>query len=322
MDKPIRLETILLQIKNDVAEGKADIWERKSLYAETKLCTGGKYQLSDLCCVAENTTVDDNNECLPSEINSMGWGLYCYGQNLVDIVSAAVQQKPGASAQELLYALNYYMDNDSFIDFSKVNNRPEKWHIGIFPKFSAEQLKHELITRKSDVLNKGQLLEYPSGTALVESGNSSIVTLCDLISFRSEWALYICISLPAVGADGYWGHILYHKQLVSPIANIADKKLKQPRLTANMDAFSQAFAGTDPSILLKYLQWDYKIRERQRQWEEYMSRRNKQKGWKPIAAPSTDHIRPEDQYCSGDWRQVFDFLNYLSFPFQERIVIL
>ena len=163
MDKFISLEAILLNVKNDVSTGKAeDIWDERSLYAEKELCMMRKYQLSDLCCVAANTTVDDNNiEHLPSEIEAMDFGLYCYGRDLADVVSAAVHQKPGASIQELLQALNYYMVNDGFINFSQMKKRPAKWNIGIFPRFSAGQLKCELETRRPIFWPEGVCWDIP-----------------------------------------------------------------------------------------------------------------------------------------------------------------
>lgn len=324
MDKPVSLETILLHIKNDVLSGKGEyIWNEKCLYAEKKLCSMRMYQLSDLCFVADSTAVDnDNIEHLPSEIENIGFGLYCYGSDLVDVVSAAVQQKPSISIQELLYALNYYMVNNGFINFSKIKKQPTRWNIGIFPRFSADQLKCELDKRKADILDRGHLLEYPLGSVLIENGNSDIATLCDLISYRSEWALYLCITLPSVEKKGFWTHILYHRQPASPISNPADKKLKQTRLIANIDAFVQAFAGTDPETLSKYLQSDSRIVERECQWEQYMIRHHKQKGWEPPKAHTSYRVLPTDQFCSGDWRQVFDFLKYLSFPIESEISIL
>ena len=63
--------------------------------------------------------------------------------------------------------------------------------------------------------------------------------------------------MPSVEKAGYWDHMLYQKHPISPIANPEDgKKIKQPRLIANIDAFLQAFPGTDPKILAQYCQSD------------------------------------------------------------------
>lgn len=183
MDKFTTLETILLQLKKDLTNNKnLGAWDEKCLYAEKSLCCRSRYKLSDQCILAASTNVsEDDIEHLPPEIEAMELGLYCYGQNLVDVVSSMIEQRPRATAQELLQALNYHSIHDSFIDFSKMKNRPSKWNIGIFPRFSANQLTHELSERKADVLSRGQLLEYPAGSVLIESGDSEIISLCNLV---------------------------------------------------------------------------------------------------------------------------------------------
>lgn len=321
MDTFTTLEAILLQLRKTLKTGSTiDDWDEKCLYAEKALCLKSRYQLSDRCCLAASTTVDEADaEHLPPEIESLGLGLYCYGRDLVDVVSAAVEQRPSASVHELLQALNYHNINDSFIDFSEMKKRPKKWNIGIFPHFSASQLKQELTVRESDVLTKGHFLEYPAGSVMIESGDSEIISLCNLISYQSGWALYLCISLPSAEQTGHWSQMLYQKYLISPIANPEDSKMKQPRLIANVDALSQAFPGTEPSILAQYFQSDFKVTDSQRRWEQYMVRRHKQKGWQPPEPCPAHYICTEDQYTSDDYRQVFDLLRYLSFPLEDEI---
>ena len=319
----VTLEAILLQVKKDTADRNAIAdWNNKCLYAKKNICRQSRYQLSDLCYISEGTFVDDNDiEHLPPDVAELELGLYCYGDNLADIVINAVSQQPGIKAKGLLDALNYYSINDSFIDFAKLRERPKVWHIGIFPNFPASQLKRELDVRDADFLKRGCLLEYPSGSVLLESGNSEIVTLCDLISKNSEGALYLFVSLPSAKQKGYWSHTLYQKDLVSPIRNPEDKKLKQPRLIANTEAFSLVFGNKDPEIIQSYLQSDNFIVQRQKLWEEYMTRHHKQKGWKAPEAVPPYRVLPADQYSSDDYCQVFDFLRYLSFPIQGEIGI-
>lgn len=322
MDKFTTLETILLQLKKELLEEKkVDCWDEKCLYADKALCCKSTYHLSDQCVPAAGTIIsDDDMEHLPPEIEAMGLGLYCYGRDLVDVVSSAIEQHPGASVQKLLQALNYHSVNDSFINFSEMKKRPQKWNIGIFPRFSVDQLKYELSRRDADVLSKGRLLEYSSGSVMIESGDSEIISLCNLISFQSTWALYLCIALPSIEQAGHWSHRLYQKYPVSPIANPEDsKKIKQPRLMANVDAFLQAFPETEPETLTQYFQSDFVIADAQRRWEQYMMRRHKQKGWQPPAPPPVQRVRLEDKYNSDDWQQVFDLLRYLSFPLEGEI---
>ena len=114
MEKFTTLEAILLQLKKELAEGqKFDIWDEKCLYAEKSLCCRSRYKLSDQCILAASTNVsEDDIEHLPPEIEAMELGLYCYGQDLVDVVSSAIEQRPRATAQELLQALNYHTINE------------------------------------------------------------------------------------------------------------------------------------------------------------------------------------------------------------------
>ncbi len=321
MDTFTSLEAILLQLQKTLKTGNViDDWDGKCLYAEKTLCSKSRYQLSDRCCVAASTTVDEADiEHLPPEIETLGLGLYCYGRDLVDVVSAAVEQRPGASVHELLQALNYNNINDSFINFSEMKRRPKRWNIGIFPHFSISQLKQELTARKSDVLTRGHFLEYPAGSVMIESGDSEIISLCNLISYQSKWALYLCISLPSAKQAGHWSHMLYQKHPISPIANPRDSKIKQPRLIANVDALSQAFPGAEPGILAQYFLSDFKVVDAQRRWEQYMVRRHKQKGWQPPEPCPVHCVCAEDRYSSDDYRQVFDLLRYLSFPLEDEI---
>lgn len=316
------LENILLSLKAEISNNSASKeWDQKCLYAEKVLCLRSSYSLTDRCCLAAGTVVDDDDvEHLPPEIEAAGLGLYCYGQDLVDVVESAVRQRPNLGAEGLLQALNYHSINDSFIEFAKMEKRPKIWNVGIFPKFSGVQLKEELSAREADVLSRGRLLEYPAGSVILESGDSEVVSLCNLISHQSEWALYLHISMPSVEQEGHWSHILYQTYMISPKANPQDaKKTNQYRMIADVEAFSQAFIGTEQEVLSQYLLSDFKIREAQRRWEQYMIRRHRQKNWQPPASPPVGRVLPADRYTSDDWRQVFDFLRYLSFPLEDEI---
>lgn len=322
MEKETSLETILLLLKKEsVSGGISADWDQKALYAGKKLCAQSRYRLTDRCCLAPGTTVDDDDvEHLPPEIEAAGLDLYCYGQDLVDVVESAVHQRPNVSAEELLQALNYHSINDSFIEFAKMEKRSKIWNVGIFPKFSVTQLREELSARRASVLSKGRLLEYPAGSVILESGDSEVVTLCNLISHQSEWALYLHISMPSIEREGNWSHILYQKYMVSPKADPQDaKKTNQYRMIADIEAFSQAFTGTEQEVLSQYLLSDFKIREAQRRWEQYMMRRHRQKNWQPPVPPPIGRVLPTDRYASDDWRQVFDFLRYISFPLEDEI---
>lgn len=200
-----------------------------------------------------------------------------------------------------------------------MKKRPKILNIGIFPNFSVSQLKQALTAIKSDILTRGYFLNYPDGSVIIESGDGELISLCNLISYQSEWALSLYISLPTTERAGRWSHMLYQKFSVSPKPNPDDNKMKQPRLIANADAFSQAFPKTDSKILAQYLLSDFNVVESQKRWEEYMARRHKQKGWQPAEPYPARRVRVEDRYTSDNYMQVFDLLRYLSFPLEDEI---
>ena len=43
--------------------------------------------------------------------------LVYYGEQLIDVFSVALEEKPDASLQDLVDALNYYQQHDSFMKF-------------------------------------------------------------------------------------------------------------------------------------------------------------------------------------------------------------
>ena len=60
MDTFTTLEAILLQLRKTLKTGSTiDDWDEKCLYAEKALCLKSRYQLSDRCCLAASTTVDE-----------------------------------------------------------------------------------------------------------------------------------------------------------------------------------------------------------------------------------------------------------------------
>lgn len=61
MDTFTALEAILLLLQKELKDGHTiDDLDEKCLYAEA-LCSRSKYQLSDRCCLATSTTVDEAN---------------------------------------------------------------------------------------------------------------------------------------------------------------------------------------------------------------------------------------------------------------------
>lgn len=202
---------------------------------------------------------------------------------------------------------------------------PSKWELGLFPGLSKDQLQDELTQYQHQHSRWGRILEYPAGAVLVEGGKiggaREVTPLCNLISFRSTWALSLGITLPASGQEGLWAHYFYQNGLWSSPRRHPDDLAKQNqfRSVADTEAIARAFSGTDPAVLEEYFHEDANIRIRLSQWASYMARRHRQKGWQPPEPPPIRRIRPEDRYLSNDWRLVFDLARYLGFPIEGEL---
>jgi hypothetical protein len=44
--------------------------------------------------------------------------LFFYGDQFMEVLRSALNQKPNATLEELISGLNYYLENDAFITFS------------------------------------------------------------------------------------------------------------------------------------------------------------------------------------------------------------
>ncbi|NBI09133.1 hypothetical protein D1641_03730 [Colidextribacter sp. OB.20] len=206
--------------------------------------------------------------------------------------------------------------------------RPKQWELGLFPGLSRAQLQKELDSYQHQHSPWGQILEYPVGAVLVEGGKTGaakeVTPLCNLISFRSVWALSLSLSPPSGDKEGHWGHYFYHSgQWISPHRHPDDPpKQNQFRSIPDTEAIAQAFPGTDPALLEEYFREDANIRASWAQWAGYMSRRHRQKNWQPPEQPPVHRIRPEDRCLSNDWRLVFDLAAYLGFPIEDLGILL
>jgi hypothetical protein len=62
--------------------------------------------------------VDENdNEVYPQDAASRGLSYIYSGEQFADVILSVIEQKPSASNQDFIDALNYYLENDDFLDF-------------------------------------------------------------------------------------------------------------------------------------------------------------------------------------------------------------
>jgi hypothetical protein len=74
---------------------------------------------SQLECILEKyPVVVSDKEIYPDFVVKGGYSLLYYGQGFIDVIDAARSQLDSESVGPYLEALNYYRENDDFLDFS------------------------------------------------------------------------------------------------------------------------------------------------------------------------------------------------------------
>lgn len=94
---------------------------QEMLYKDNNWCVYSKednIELNSSCYIDEYPEIDDNTyeETLPRFIAENQLELIYRDELLQDVVVSALNRKENASNQELMEAINYYDDNDSFLE--------------------------------------------------------------------------------------------------------------------------------------------------------------------------------------------------------------
>ena len=77
----------------------------------------GELLLDRLYWVSDYPDVVEDRDVYPTDVAEQDLQLVYYGEQLLDVLAVALEEKPDASPQDLLEALNYYQEHDSFIPF-------------------------------------------------------------------------------------------------------------------------------------------------------------------------------------------------------------
>ena len=59
----------------------------------------------------------EDRDVYPADATDQHFQLVYYGEQLIDVLAVALEEKPDASLQDLVDALNYYQQHDSFMPF-------------------------------------------------------------------------------------------------------------------------------------------------------------------------------------------------------------
>ena len=104
----LSLEQIIEQMRVD--ESSSDDF---CLYGKE----GGELALERLYWVSDYPDVVEDRDVYPMDVAKQDLQLVYYGEQLLDVLSVALEEKPEASLQDLVGALNYYNRYDIFMNF-------------------------------------------------------------------------------------------------------------------------------------------------------------------------------------------------------------
>ena len=78
----------------------------------------GELRLNSLYWVSDYPDVVEDCDVYPMDVAKQDLQLVYYGEQLIDVLNVALEEKPNASLQDLVDALNYYQQHDSFMPFN------------------------------------------------------------------------------------------------------------------------------------------------------------------------------------------------------------
>ena len=77
----------------------------------------GELALDRLYWVSDYPDVVDDSGVYPADASEQNLQLVYYGEQLLDVLSVALEEKPDASHKDFVEALKYYHQHDSFMPF-------------------------------------------------------------------------------------------------------------------------------------------------------------------------------------------------------------
>lgn len=104
----LSLEQIIEQVRAD--ESSSDDF---CLYGKED----GELALDRLYWVSDYPDVIEDRDIYPADVVEQNLQLVYYGEQLLDVLTVALEEKPDSSPQDLVDALNYYNRYDIFMNF-------------------------------------------------------------------------------------------------------------------------------------------------------------------------------------------------------------
>ena len=78
----------------------------------------GELALARSYWVSDYPNVVEDRDIYPMDVAKQDLQLVYYGEQLIDVLNVALEEKPNASLQDLVDALNYYNQHDNFMPFN------------------------------------------------------------------------------------------------------------------------------------------------------------------------------------------------------------
>ena len=77
----------------------------------------GELKLDSLYWVSDYPDVVEDSDVYPTDVAEQDLQLVYYGEQLIDVLAVALEEKPDASHKDFVEALNHYNRYDSFMNF-------------------------------------------------------------------------------------------------------------------------------------------------------------------------------------------------------------
>lgn len=94
---------------------------RVNEYSSDDFCLYGKEDgelaLDRLYWLSDYPDVVEDRDVYPMDVAEQDFQLVYYGEQLIDVLAVALEEKPDASLQDLVEALKYYNQHDCFMTF-------------------------------------------------------------------------------------------------------------------------------------------------------------------------------------------------------------
>ena len=78
----------------------------------------GELELARLYWVSDYPDVVEDRDVYPADVAEQDLQLVYYGEQLIDVLTVALEEKPDASCQDLVEDLKYFHQHDSFMPFN------------------------------------------------------------------------------------------------------------------------------------------------------------------------------------------------------------